>query len=82
MKIVDSLTNPEDSAERLARRRVLEQIKKCGGCGMCIHRDNDVLAWGRSVCSANESRTFPACTADGARPQFALDETKLKERAL
>lgn len=80
MKIVDNLTNPEDSAERLARRRVLVQIKSCGGCAMCIHRDNDVLAWGRSVCSANASRIFPACTSDGAHPQFTLDESKLKER--
>lgn len=82
MKIVDGLTNPEDSAERQARRRVLAALKSCGGCAMCIHRDPNVMAWGRSVCSADASRTFPACTTDNAAPTFALDEKKLKERAL
>lgn len=77
-RLCDELTTPEDSAERLARRRVLATITDKGGCSYCVHRDRDVMAWGRSVCSADQARAFPACTTDGRAPGFALDAERLK----
>lgn len=82
MKIVDSLTNPEDSAERKQRRQVLETIRKHGGCALCTNRDLDSLAWGRYTCKALGPRTFPQCTSDERAPTFQLDEKQLKERCL
>lgn len=79
MKICDELTNPEDSAERRERRRVLAVIVAHGGCSLCRNRDPSVLAWGRSVCQANNSRSFPLCTKDGQLPHFQIDEARLQE---
>jgi hypothetical protein len=79
-RICENLSRPEDSAERIARRRILEQIKKGGGCAFCMNRDPDSLAWGRFNCKAPR-RTFPSCMIDELLPEFVLDEAKLKERS-
>ena len=78
-KICDDLSNPEDCAERLVRRRALRTITEKGGCWFCKHRDPKVEHWGRSVCEANHARSFPLCTKDGQSPAFELDEDRLKE---
>jgi hypothetical protein len=77
-RICEDLTTPEDSAERLARRRVLQTITDKGGCAYCVHRDRDVLAWGRSICSADQARSFPRCTTDARSPVFELDQKRLQ----
>jgi hypothetical protein len=82
LKICDDLTNPEDSAEREKRRRILAELKAHGGCAYCVHRDLTSVAWGRYLCEAGFRRMFPNCTTDGKSPAFELDENKLKDRLL
>ena len=82
MKLCDGLTNPEDSAEREKRRRILAELREKGGCTYCVHRDVSSVAWGRYLCTGGFQRSFPACTTDGKAPAFELDEHKLRTRLL
>jgi hypothetical protein len=76
---IGDLTRPENCAELAKRRRILRMLVERGGCWACLHRDRSVMAWGRSVCSANAARSFPLCTKDRKAPAFALDEEQIKE---
>lgn len=72
------LSPPEHVADRRDRRRIVAQVVQAGGCGACLHRDRDVMGWGRSVCKPNPARAFPLCTKDGHKPEFSLDEETLR----
>ena len=74
----DPLTRPERFAQLGEARRYRREIFEKGGCAFCVHRDKAVLAWGRSVCAANNARSFPLCMKDGRAPAFELDQTTLK----
>lgn len=76
--LIEGLTRPENGAELRERRRIAAKIAQAGGCSMCLNRDPKVLAWGRSVCKANEKRSYPLCLKDRQQPQFQLDEKQLK----
>ena len=78
--MIDGLTRPENCGELSQRRKVLSLLMRCGGCAMCLHRNRDVLAWGRSVCKVNPARAFPLCAKDGRQPAFELDESTLPGR--
>ncbi|TXH55156.1 MAG: hypothetical protein E6Q97_09390 [Desulfurellales bacterium] len=73
-----ALSPPEHIADRRARKRIVARLIRDGGCAYCIHRDRDVMGWGRSVCKANHARSFPLCTKDGRKPAFELDEDTLR----
>jgi hypothetical protein len=79
MTLLGDLTRPENCAELRDRRRIKALLVERGGCWACIHRDTAVLAWGRSVCKANNRRSFPLCLKDGQEPAFEMDEAQVKE---
>ncbi len=79
MPLLGDLTRPENCAELRDRRKVLRLLTERGGCAFCQHRDPSVLAWGRSVCKANNARSFPLCMKDGRAPAFEMDENQVKE---
>lgn len=79
MTLIDGLTRPENFGELSERRRIKALLVERGGCWACIHRDKTVLAWGRSVCQANNARSFPLCLKDGKAPAFEMDEAQVKE---
>lgn len=72
-------TSPERSAEYRICRRILAQVMKCGGCGMCLNRDRDRDAWDRGFC-ATPNQTFPLCLKTRGT-QFELDESTVKKAA-
>jgi hypothetical protein len=80
MPLIGDLTRPENYGELQQRRRIAAKIAQAGGCAMCLNRDKDVLAWGRSVCKANNARAYPLCLKDGKAPGFELDEQQLKAK--
>jgi hypothetical protein len=71
------LSGPEQCAERMLQKRIVAELRRCGACIRCVHRDRDVIGWGRSVCGT-EGRTFPVCVRDGGAPGFELDESTLR----
>lgn len=79
MTLTPGLTRPENFGELAQRRRIKALLTERGGCWACLHRDPDVLAWGRSVCKANNRRSFPLCMKDGKAPAFEMDEAQVKE---
>ena len=79
MPLIGDLTRPENCAELAERRKIKRLLVERGGCFACIHRDKDVLAWGRSVCKVNAKRSFPLCLSDGRAPAFEMDEDQVKE---
>lgn len=72
-------TRPERSAEFRLCRRILAQVNRCGGCGMCRNRDKSKDAWDRGYCT-HPNRTFPLCLKSPGL-QFELDETTIKRAA-
>lgn len=64
--MTEALTSPEYHLERIARKRIVAELIKCGGCQMCQHRHE----W---TCTTT-SRSFPLCVKDGGNPGFLLDE--------
>lgn len=77
----DDLTRPENYSELHQRRRIAARIAQCGGCGMCLNRDREVMAWGRSVCQMDQKRSYPLCLKDGRAPGFQLDKDQLVGKA-
>lgn len=73
----DDFTRPERAAQICQAKRYRLQIIKDGGCSFCMHRDREVLLWGRSICGTGKARSFPACIHDGKKPEFTLDESQL-----
>jgi hypothetical protein len=72
MPLIGDLTRPENYAELDQRRSLLQKINAQGGCAFCTHRDQAVMAWGRSICTTPK-RSWPTCTQDKRAPAFNLD---------
>jgi hypothetical protein len=79
MPLTGDLTRPENCAELRDRRRIKALLVERGGCWACVHRDQEVMFWGRSVCKANNARSFPLCLKDNKAPAFEMDEAQVKE---
>lgn len=77
--LLGDLTRPENCAELRDRRRLLRALTDRGGCWACVHRNPEVMAWGRSVCKANAKRAFPLCTSDGQAPAFEADWDQVRK---